>query len=151
MAGYRILYKEAGFRAVRDDVDRGVARAAGTVRDRAKRIIRDEGRVDTGALEQSIESTRTDYTMQRVTYEVGSRLPYALAQEEGVQGPIYPKRAKVLRFKPKKGSPLVALAKKKGKGKGYVFLAKVNGFEGIHFMKRAMEGLGPDDFRGGTL
>ena len=103
-------------------IDTHVAKTAGAVRDGAKRIIRAEGRINTGAMVQSIESRKVGER----TYEVGSRLNYAIYQHEGVKGPIYPRRAKVLRFKPKGGS-------------GFVFARKVSGFKGIHFLTRALE------------
>lgn len=114
-------------------VDLMVAKAAGKARDEAKKIIRDEDRVDTGALMQSIKSERVSHGASGVRYQVGSDLAYAILQEKGVQGPIYPRRARVLRFKPKGATT-------------FVFARSVKGFEGIHFLKRAVDSLTPRDF-----
>jgi hypothetical protein len=115
-------------------IDRAVSRAAGFVRDQAKLIITLEGRVDTGALRQDVRSERVQSFSGGVYYRVGSDLEYAKWQEKGVEGPIVPRHAKVLRFKPK-GSSV------------FVFRPRASGFEGIHFMRRARDMLGPGNFR----
>lgn len=119
-------------------VDQAVGRVAGRVRDRAKVIITQEHRVDTGAMRQSIQSERVSGSHgNTVTWRVGSNLRYAAFQHEGVKGPVYPRNARVLRFKPKKGSALARTTKKGSKG--YVFFAHTKGFEGIHFLTRAAQ------------
>lgn len=129
------------------------AKMAGKVRDDAKRIVRDEGRVNTGLLMQSIESRQVTKNAFRVTYEVGSRLSYAITQHEGVEGPVLPKRALVLRFKPKPGSPPPPpkigkngkVLKRKPNPGGWVFARSTKGFEGIHYLTRALDKLSARD------
>lgn len=115
-------------------VGRGTARAAAKVRDDAKRIITDEGRVDTGALRNSIVSQKVATTAGSAIYTVGSDMEYAMAQHEGVKGPVVPVHARVLRFTPKGASAVV-------------FRPRTRGFEGIHYLTRALDGLKPEDFR----
>lgn len=114
-------------------VDEGVGKAAGWVRDRAKMNLTAAGRIDTGALRQSIVSERYRNSTSRVTYLVGSELEYARWQEEGVRGPIYPRRARVLRFKPKGSS-------------AFIFRPKVSGFSGAHYLRDALNELNMNDF-----
>lgn len=121
----RFEYRHAATAEIGVLVDTGVARTAGSVRDDAKRIIRAEGRVDTGALVQSIETRRVGSAGHTVTYEVGSRLDYAIYQHEGVRGPVLPRTAKVLRFKPSGSSK-------------FVFARQTKGFRGIYFLTRAL-------------
>lgn len=140
-AGFTITVDEAALAhltAPGGQVDQAVARVAGRVRDRAKLIITQEHRVDTGALRQSIQSERVSNAgAHTVVHRVGSNLRYAAFQHEGVKGPVYPRNARVLRFKPKKGSALARTIKKGSKG--YVFFAHTKGFEGIHFLTRAAQ------------
>lgn len=135
-AGYRLKLDSAAINKVLREtmVPQGVARAAGKVRDQAKQELTDAGRVRTGALRNSIVSRRVDnMRTNKVTYEVGSELHYARAQHEGVQGPIRPKRAKVLRFKPR-GSA------------SFVFAKQVAGFRGVPYLTRPLNRLTPQDF-----
>lgn len=136
MAGVRVrvsLDRQA-FRAMEQPggmIESGVRRAAGVVRDNAKRNITAAGRVDTGRMRNSIESQR----MSRgngVWYEVASRLPYALYQHEGTKD-HGPRRARVLRFKPK-GSSV------------YVFARRVRGVRGVPFLTDALRRLTARDF-----
>lgn len=109
-------------------------RAAGRVRDRAKVMITQAGRIDTGALRNSIVSRRVESSSKsKVWFEVGSSLPYAIYQHNGVKGPIRPKRAKVLRFKPKGSS-------------SYVFAPSVAGFRGVPYLTQPLNELTPADF-----
>lgn len=108
----------------KDVAEQSVAKAAGLTRDRAKVILHQAGRVDTGALVNSLYSRRLGEVDGGYAYEVGSELPYAIYQHEGVKGPIYPRRAKVLRFKPKGSSE-------------YVFARYTKGFKGVPFLEKA--------------
>lgn len=112
-------------------IDASVAKAAGRVRDNAKRIIYSEGRVQTGALAQSIVSQRSVSSAAGAIYTVSSDLKYAIYQHEGVRGPIYPRRAKMLRFKV---------------GGRTVFARSVRGFKGIKFLERALRELSAADY-----
>lgn len=132
----RVTLNDQAFRQMNSPggmIDKAVQRAAGRVRDNAIRIIHSTGRVDTGALPQSITSERVRSDTGGVFYRVGSMLPYAIHQHDGVQGPIYPRRAKVLRFTPK-GSGTV------------IFRPKVSGFAGIYFLTLPLNQLTPGDF-----
>lgn len=114
-------------------VDQAVAKAAGKVRDRAKQIITSEGRVDTGTLRQSIVSERVTTSDHEVVYQVGTSVKYAIFQHEGVEGPVLPRHARVLRFKPSGSST-------------FIFRASTSGFAGIHFLTRAVDELKASDF-----
>ena len=83
------------------EVDRAVARAAGVTRDRAKRNLTTDGSVDTGRLRQSVRYQRIPSSRGSVTYEVGTDVFYGEYLEEGTRD-HGPRRARVLRFKPKK-------------------------------------------------
>lgn len=110
-------------------VDLGVEKAADRTADRAKLVLRGAGRIDTGALVQSIRAERVRLGLWRV----GSPLPYAIYQHEGVRGPVYPRRAKVLRFKPKGSN-------------SFVFARHTSGFKGVPFLTDALKQLTPDDY-----
>lgn len=114
-------------------VGRGVARAAGKTRDRAKQRITKAGRVDSGAMRQSVRAEEHSFSQTRCTWRVGSGLFYFIYQEKGVDGPVYPRRAKVLRFQPKGSS-------------GFVFARKTKGFPGGHFLTGALRDLTRADF-----
>jgi hypothetical protein len=132
----RVTLDRQAFRQLnspRGQVGAAVNRGAAFVRDTAKREITAQGRVDTGKLRQSIESTRVRETPTSVVYEVGSRLAYAILQHEGTRGPIVPRRAKVLRFKPKGGS-------------AFVFAHKVRGVTPSKFLTKALTRLKFSDF-----
>lgn len=129
----RFKIDEAALRRLHENgiVDQGVARAAGKVRDDAKRIISAEGRVGTGALQQSIIVRKGRLLSNHSTYLVGSPLKYAIYQHDGVPGPVVPRRARVLRFKVQGRT---------------VFAMRTRGFRGIKFLTRALDGLTPADF-----
>ncbi len=91
------------------------------------------GRIDTGKLRQSLVSRRIYGGRPGVWYEVGSELFYAILQHKGVEGPIYPRRAKVLRFQPKGSST-------------FVFRPRTSGFEGVPYLTDALRQLRLSDF-----
>lgn len=76
------------------EVGRAAARAAGRIRDRAKR----KAPVDTGLLRNSIISELKTQTPTSVTWRIGTNVFYAPFQEHGT-GPIYARRAPLLVFK----------------------------------------------------
>lgn len=115
------------------EVDAAASRAAARTRDRAKSNLTAAGRIDTGALRQSIVAERVSNGSNYVTYRVGSPLDYARWQEEGVRGPIYPRHARVLRFKPKGSSR-------------FIFRPRVSGFPGAHYLRDAFTALSSQDF-----
>jgi hypothetical protein len=130
----RFHWNEAEFRRILDQqtVPQAVWRAAGKVRDRAKVNITKAGRVETGAMRNSIVGRRMRGGKAGVWYEVGSDLPYAIFQHEGTKGPIVPRRAKVLRFK--------------GAGGSYVFPKQVRGVTAAPFLTDALKSLTVNDF-----
>jgi hypothetical protein len=134
MAHVRITWNEAEFRRILDQqtVPQAVWRAAGKVRDRAKVNVTRAGRVDTGAMRNSIVGRRMRGGRAGVWYEVGSDLPYAIYQHEGTRSPIVPRRAKVLRFKGQSGS--------------YVFPKQVRGVTAAPFLTDALRSLTISDF-----
>lgn len=133
--GYSITWNEAEFKKILETqtVPQAVWRAAGKVRDRAKANITAAGLVDTGALRQSVVGRRLRDGKSGVWYEVGSDLEYAIYQHEGTKGPIYPRRAKVLRFT--------------GSSGGYVFARQVQGVKATKFLTQALESLTVADFQ----
>ena len=129
----RITWNRAEFDRITEHqtVPQAVWRAAGRVRDRAKVGITQAGRIDTGAMRNSIVALRLR-ARGGVWYEVGSNLPYTIYQHEGTKGPIVPRRAKVLRFKGSSGS--------------YVFPKQVRGVTGAPFLTDALRTLTVNDF-----
>lgn len=130
----RITWDEGAFAQLLEvqTVPEACWRAARKVRDRAKVNITSAGRVDTGAMRNSIVARRLRKG-SGVWYEIGSPLKYAIYQHEGVTGPILPRRAKVLRFKPKGSS-------------AYVFTPRSSGFSGVPFLTDALKSLTNSDF-----
>lgn len=136
--GFRVDLNEAAFRQMNAPggiIEKAVQRAAGKVRDNGVRIIHAEGRVDTGALAQSVKTELVRSDTRGVYYRVAADQTYARYQHDGVPGPIYPRRAKVLRFTPKGGSVAI-------------FRPQVSGFDGIYFLTRPLADLQPHDFIG---
>lgn len=132
--GYTIRWNAAEFARILEvqTVPQAVWRAAGKVRDRAKMNITKGGRVDTGALRNSIVGRRVTGA-GGVWYEVGSPLFYAIYQHEGVVGPVVPRRATLLRFTPKGGST-------------FVFAKQTSGFAGLPYLTDALATLTVNDF-----
>ena len=111
--------------------ERSARRGAGRIRDQAKRNVRAAGRVDTGALMQSIQVQQLQQgPVQR--WKIYSPLDYATYQHEGVK-PFGPRRAKVLRWKAKAGG-------------GYVFSKRSSGVKATPFLREAAESLSIGDF-----
>lgn len=107
-------------------------RAAERTRERVRSNIRASGRVNTGAMLNSIEAREVRNSGGVSTWEVTSRLHYTIFQEKGI-GPVVPRVAKVLRFKPA-GSSV------------YIFRPRTSGFKGAHFFRKAREALTLRDF-----
>lgn len=131
----RMRWNEAEYQKLSNGgtVEQAVWRAAGRVRDRAKRNIVAAGQVDTGALLNSIISQRASGKRDGVWYQVGSDLKYAIYQHDGTKTPIRPRRAKVLRFKPSGSST-------------YVFAPQVRGVKGSHFLTEALAAMTINDY-----
>lgn len=111
--------------------DMSVQRAAGRVAERA----RNRAPYRTGRLRSAITPRKAPDKKQglHVTYLVGARgVPYANFQEFGT-GPIYPKRAKFLRFIPKGGT-------------SFVFAKRTRGVPAVHFLRDAYRSLSVRDY-----
>lgn len=127
--------------------DQAAARLAGTVVDRARQIVRDEGRSATGAagLVGSIRILSKSNTPTEATYTVGSDLPYAVAQHEGVDHRVYPAYGRVLAFPPPRKNVHAVPRRALAKQQGMVIVASVSGYEGIHYLTRALDSLRASD------
>lgn len=113
--------------------EESVERASGRIRDRARRNLRAADRHRTGALGRSIKVTKmATSTPMKPKFRVGTNLQYGRYQEWGI-GPVVPKRAKVLRFKPKGSNT-------------FVFAMRTRGFKGAHFMRDAYRATTKKDF-----
>ncbi len=115
-----------------DVTEASAGRAARRVQERVTRNIVASGRVRTGRMRDSVRSRRVSHTNAQTTYEVYSDVPYTIFQEDGI-GPVYPVRAKVLRFRPK-GSNV------------FIFRPRTKGFKGAHFFRQARASVTLDDF-----
>lgn len=127
--GYRLKINKRNIKAETSpghQIDIHTKKFADKVKKEAQSIIRAEGRVDTGQLLASLNVSRSTAGSYRSSYSVGSSSPYARFQEEGVQGPIGPKSAQVLAFKPKGAT-------------AYIFRPQASGFEGIHFLQKGAQ------------
>ena len=107
-------------------IGRSVQRAAGRIRDRARRNVS----VDTGLLRRSITSKRQPSGPTSVVYRIGSDVHYAPYQEHGT-GPIYARRAPLLVFKI---------------GNRWVRTFSTRGVPAQHYLKRAADSLTIADF-----
>lgn len=130
MGAYIRLDHGAIQRLVEDSSDAALESAATVTANRARINLSNKGRHSTGRLGQSIQARKAG----PFQWTVGSFLEYAIYQEEGVRGPVYPRRAKVLRFKPKGASQ-------------FVFARFTKGFPGAHYLRDAYQSLTEADFR----
>lgn len=112
-------------------IGRSVQRAAGKVRDDAKREITAQGRVDTGKMRQSGRTQRISRG-PGTWYEVEFPGAVAWFQHEGTKA-HGPRRAKLLRFKPKGSST-------------FVFAKRVRGVTPSKFLTKALARLTVNDF-----
>lgn len=137
MAGVKIRFtmNQQEFRRMTEtgSIAQATWRAAGKVRDDAKRELTSQGRIDTGLGRQSIVGRRVRNGRTGVWYEVGTDLLYMFFQHEGTRdhGPV---RARRLRFKPKGSS-------------AFVFAKRVKGVKPSKFLTKALARLTPGDFR----
>lgn len=107
-------------------------RAADKTKQRVQQNIRASGRVRTGRMVNSVAVTVARQDNNRLTYYVGSTVPYATWQNDGI-GPVHAKRGRVLAFQPK-GSSVV------------IFRPRTRGFTGAHFYEKALRALTKRDF-----
>lgn len=127
---------QAALMAPSSPLYRGFAKAAGRTRDRAKVNLTRTGRIDTGRARNSIAyEIQVSGPIIRAT--VGSDVTYFKYLHDGTanngQGFIYPRRATLLRFKPRGAS-------------GYVYAKKVRGIKGTPVIADAIAKLTEADF-----
>ena len=117
----------AAMLAPEGSVHRAAARAAGRVRDRAKKNVT----VDTGLLRNSIVSEEmTADGPWKLRFRIGSKVYYAIYQELGTP-PIYAKHAPLLVFKV---------------GGKWVRTYSTKGVPAVHYLGRAIEEVTVADF-----
>ncbi len=109
-----------------------VLRAASRVRDNARGNLTAAGRVDIGHLRRGISAEAVGIRGRQVQARVVSPQAYAKYVHDGTTGPIVPRRARVLRFRPRGGS--------------YVFAPSVKGIAGTPYLTDALKQLRPGDF-----
>jgi RNase P/RNase MRP subunit p29 len=109
-----------------------VGRATGAVRDYAKAEITAAGRVATGKMRNATVSEVAQVRGNEIVGRVVTETDYALFQHEGTRSPIVPRRARVLRFRPR--------------GQAFVFRPEVSGVTGVPFLTNGLGRLRPDDF-----
>jgi len=125
--------------SVRHHVARAVRRAQRRTRDRAKAELTNAGRVDTGRLRNSIVSEVVEPAglVLRGKVVADADYSYFVHQGTGVYGPrgrpIVPRRARVLRWRPR-GSA------------AFVFRPEARGVEPTPFLQRAKERVRPSDY-----
>lgn len=101
-----------------------MVRAGAVTRDRAKLGLTTAGRVDTGQLRNQVEA-ETFLDGQDVVTRVVSRAGHTMYVHDGTTGPIRPRRARVLRFKPRGAA-------------AFVFVPEVSGIEATPFLTDAL-------------
>lgn len=119
--------------ALRQQVSNETAtRAAKVTRDRAKANLAAAGRINTAALWHSIHYRQIRSLPKGSAYMVGSTLPYAIFQEEGI-GPVHARPGGVLRFRPVGQQ-------------GFIFRPRTKGFKGAFYLRHALDALTERDF-----
>ena len=121
-----------------NEVAQRFQQAGGVVRDYAKAEITRAGRIDTGQMRNAnvAETARVNGTQVQV--RVVNDTPQAEYQHEGTPQEIFPRRARVLRFKPRGGA--------------FVFAPSVRGIhpanptKPLPFLTTALDRLSLDDF-----
>ena len=111
-----------------------MTQAGATTRDRAKLNITAAGRVDTGQLRNQVES-EVVLRGQEVVARVVSRAAHTMYVHDGTSGPIVPRRARVLRFKPRGAA-------------AFVFTPQVDGIKATPFLTDALSELSINDVLG---
>lgn len=122
------IHHERAQRTINKYAAASTRRAAGFAQRRAKANLTAAGRINSGALRGSIDVRQIGPTR----FSIGSDLHYAIYQEKGI-GPVVPVRAKVLRFKPKGSNT-------------FVFAQRTRGFDGAHYLEKALRSLTMREF-----
>lgn len=127
------INKAAVIRAVGPMAERAAYRAAQTLRSRAVANINQLGRVDTGAMKNSIRvRVASTSTALNKAYTVGSTAPYTKYQEYGTRA-HGPRRAARMVFRIRGAGPLI-------------FARWVRGVTPGRFMSRAAKSIKPSDY-----
>lgn len=108
------------------EIGRKAAKAAGRVRDRAKR----KATVQTGLMRNSIVAELSRQGLTSVTWRIGSNVKHTLYQELGT-GPIFARRAPLLVFKI---------------GNRWVSTYSTKGVPAVRMLTRAVEEVSVRDF-----
>jgi hypothetical protein len=126
----------------RAEINRTVRSPAGPVyREVAKHtrrvttLAKMKANVDTGKMRSEING-ETSIKGKRIIGRISSPAKYSMWVHEG-RGPVYPKKAQALRFKPKKGRPQGRGAR--GSKGGYVFAKRVGPYPGNPFLTDALK------------
>jgi hypothetical protein len=137
---------EALTRWLGDDIASAVTKASGRVRDMSRAVITAEGRVDFGHMRNAVESETVRVEGYQVVGRVTSWARHSEWQHDGTAndgtGYIYPRRAKVLAWKPKRGTVVYGRLTRDG----YLIATRVRGVKGIRFLDRALQRLTVGDF-----
>lgn len=129
MGGVRLRINQAAMTAELNKVTRKAAlRGARSAQKKVRNNMRMRRR--TGRMIDSVHMRPVGANR----YRIYSLLFYTTYQEHGI-GPVTPKKAKVLRFKPKGSST-------------FVFATRTRGFKGGFFFKRAVTSMKVSDFTG---
>lgn len=133
---------QAALRAwIETEVAGGVLAAAGRVRDQAKAVITAAGRVDTGQMRNAIVAEVNRTEGNAVVGRVTAESEHAAYQHEGTPAEIVPRRAKVLRFRPRGSSTFVFAPSVRG-------IHPANPTKPLPFLTMALDRLTPGDFTG---
>lgn len=114
-------------------VQQGLEQACRRTVDRTKQNITQKRRIDTGRMRNSVDYEILGVSGGRVQAQVRINTRYAIYQEEGTTGPIRPRRATFLRFRPAGSST-------------FVFARQVRGVRPMNALRDAVADLSPDDF-----
>lgn len=121
-----------------NEVAQRFQQAGGAVRDYAKAEITKAGRIDTGQMRNANVAETARIQGTRISVRVVNDTPQAQYQHEGTPQTIRPRRARVLRFRPRGGA--------------FVFAPEVRGIhpanptKPLPFLTTALDRLSLDDF-----
>lgn len=124
---------------IEQEVAGGVLAAAGRVRDMAKAVITADGRVDTGQMRNTIVAEVNRTEGNTVVGRVTAESEHAVYQHEGTAQEIVPRRARVLRFRPRGSATFVFAPSVRG-------IHPANPTKPLPFLTMALDRLAPGDF-----
>ena len=118
---------------------RAVARASGRARDLAKAEISKAGRVDLGQMRQGVVSETVRRDGNTIVGRIVATAAHSRFQHEGTPQTIYPRRARVLRFRPKGSRAFVFAPEVRG-------IHPANPTKPLPFLTIALDRLSTSDF-----